>query len=298
MQYLSRHSGHSNAFTSTTNTNYYFNVATSALPGALARFAAFFHSPLFAPSCTTRELNAVNSEHKKNQQNDLWRIYQVNKHLSRPGHVWRKFGSGNKDSLTRVGRELKAKSGADSGNLRKTASLAATPAFAGRSLTPSPVPSRVASPAPSVSSVSSEADADGGVVGRETRRRLVEWWSEEYCASRMRLCVIGKGTYFDTASVAGARLIVCALDPLDELEAMVVENFSPILDRGRDPLPIIPENPFGPNEKGVSSSLKNFMLWYGSHLPISDACFRSDGHGFSLHGDLFPSCMAAPAMEV
>src|ERR1700730_15243960 len=99
-QYLSRNSGSSNAFTASANTNYYFNVATSALAGALERFSGFFHSPLFAPSCTVRELNAVDSEHKKNHQNDIWRIFQVNKHLTKPGHVWSKFGSGNKVSLT------------------------------------------------------------------------------------------------------------------------------------------------------------------------------------------------------
>jgi insulysin len=39
-------------------------------------------------------------------------------------------------------------------------------------------------------------DASGGVIGRETRRRLIEWWSKEYCSGRMRLCVIGKGVAF------------------------------------------------------------------------------------------------------
>ena len=59
---------------------------------------------------------------------------------------------------------------------------------------PSPIPSRVASPAPSVSSAaSSENESDGGSVGRETRKRLIEWWSKEYCASRMTLTVVGKG---------------------------------------------------------------------------------------------------------
>jgi insulysin len=86
-QFLSRNNGFSNAFTSTTNTNYYFNVATSALAGALERFSGFSHSPLFAPSCTVRELNAVDSEHKKNLQNDIWRIDQVHKHLAKSGHV-------------------------------------------------------------------------------------------------------------------------------------------------------------------------------------------------------------------
>ncbi|KAI0032813.1 Metalloenzyme, LuxS/M16 peptidase-like protein [Vararia minispora EC-137] len=234
-EYLNRNSGHSNAFTATTNTNYYFSVAPNALSGALSRFAGFFHSPLFAPSCTTRELNAVDSENKKNQQNDLWRTYQVNKHLSKPGHVWSKFGSGNKESLTRVGKELKEKSRLESHSLRAS--------LLGGSLAPSPISSRAASPAPSISSVGSETDTDGGVVGRETRRRLVEWWSQEYCASRMRLAVIGK-------------------DSLDDLATLVTENFSRIANRGRDPLPIIPDNPFGPEEKGTIVSIQTVMAFH------------------------------------
>lgn len=159
------------------NTNYYFNVATPALSEALARFAAFFHCPLFAPSCTSRELNAVDSEHKKNHQNDIWRIFQLSKHLSKPGHVWRKFGSGNRESLSQAAKDLKAK-----GKLEPASSLA-----------PSPIPSRLSSPAPSTASSTTDAEADGGAIGRETRRRLVEWWSKEYCAGRMHLCVYGKG---------------------------------------------------------------------------------------------------------
>lgn len=120
----------------------------------------------------------MDSEHKKNHQNDIWRIYQINKHLSKEGHPWRKFGSGNKDSLTKVGRELKAKGLLNGTSRSATGSLAATPSA-----------SRVPSPAPSAG----ESEDDGGVVGRETRRRLVEWWSKEYDANRMRLCVIGKG---------------------------------------------------------------------------------------------------------
>jgi insulysin len=187
-KFLSKNNGASNAYTSTSNTNYYFKVATSALDGALARFAAFFHCPLFTPSCTSRELNAVDSEHKKNHQSDMWRIFQLNKHLSKEGHVWKKFGTGHRDSLSGAARDLKAK-----GFLRE-ANGSASPTDStpkGNSLNPSRVPS----PSPSTtSSVNSEIEADGGSIGRETRRRLVEWWNEEYCASRMRLCVIGKGS--------------------------------------------------------------------------------------------------------
>jgi insulysin len=186
-QYLSRNSGSSNAFTASTNTNYYFNVSTSALAGALERFSGFFHSPLFAQSGTVRELNAVDSEHKKNHQNDIWRIYQVHKHLTKPGHVWSKFGSGNKATLTSAARKLNE-------NGAKKKSTNGTASFQETSKEPPVISSTLPSPSSSISSGTSlESSDDGGPIGRETRRRLVEWWSREYCAGRMRLCIIGKG---------------------------------------------------------------------------------------------------------
>jgi insulysin len=191
-QYLSKNNGSSNAYTAPANTNYFFRVATSALPGALSRFSAFFHSPLFAPSCTTREMNAVDSEHKKNHQADPWRIFQLNKALTKEGHPWSKFGSGNRETLSAAGKAFKAANkvnGNGSPAVNGSASLSPN-----GSVVSSPLPSRIPSPAPSNTSASSENDADGGVVGRETRRRLVEWWNREYCAGRMRVCVVGKGT--------------------------------------------------------------------------------------------------------
>ncbi|KAH9950188.1 insulin-degrading enzyme [Amylocystis lapponica] len=247
-EFLAKNNGGSNAFTGTSNTNYYFSVSTNALPGALSRFAAFFHCPLFAPSCTSRELNAVNSEHKKNHQSDVWRIFQVNKHLSKEGHAWRKFGSGNQESLSKVGRELKAKglldangSGNGNGNTNGQANEAIKSADG--NLAPTPVSSRVPSPVPSVNSTSSELEGDGGVVGRETRRRLVEWWSKEYCAGRMRLCVIGT-------------------ESLDDMADMVAKLFSPVKNRGQDPLPMINEHPFGPNEIGTLVSVQTIMSFH------------------------------------
>ena len=76
-QYLSEHGGHSNAFTSSTDTNYYFDVVTSGLYDALDHFAQFFIAPLFTTSATERELNAVDSENAKNLQNDYWRFKYV-----------------------------------------------------------------------------------------------------------------------------------------------------------------------------------------------------------------------------
>ena len=64
------------------------------------------------------------------------------------------------------------------------------------SLQPSPSPT----PSP-------ESSDDGGPIGRETRRRLVEWWSREYCAGRMRLCVVGKGVTFCPAVITASLIL-------------------------------------------------------------------------------------------
>ncbi|KAJ3190934.1 Insulinase (Peptidase M16) [Irineochytrium annulatum] len=98
-QFLASHGGSSNAFTDTDSTNYYFDVIPDHLPGAFDRFIQFFISPLFDPSCTEREMRAVDSEHKKNLQSDSWRTYQLQKDLSNPAHPFRKFGTGNLQTL-------------------------------------------------------------------------------------------------------------------------------------------------------------------------------------------------------
>ncbi|KAI0636675.1 insulin-degrading enzyme [Trametes polyzona] len=271
-EYLAKNNGSSNAYTGTSNTNYYFNVSTAALPGALSRFAAFFHSPLFAPSCTVRELNAVDSEHKKNHQSDMWRIFQVNKHLSKEGHPWRKFGSGNKESLSQVGRELKAKGGLQNGNGTTNGHANGNGNGAMKSadgsLAPTPNDSRSTSPAPSVSSANSELEGDGGIVGRETRRRLVEWWSKEYCVGRMRLCVVGK-------------------ESLDELSELTASLFSPILNRGREPLHMIEDHPFGPNEMGTLVSVQTIMSFHALEvsfpLPYLPPMWRRKPANFLAH---------------
>ncbi|KAH8339171.1 hypothetical protein KR074_006440, partial [Drosophila pseudoananassae] len=100
--YLSQSGGSSNAATYPLMTKYHFHVAPDKLDGALDRFAQFFIAPLFTPSATEREINAVNSEHEKNLPSDLWRIKQVSRHLAKPDHAYSKFGSGNKSTLSEI----------------------------------------------------------------------------------------------------------------------------------------------------------------------------------------------------
>ncbi|ANB12559.1 Ste23p [Sugiyamaella lignohabitans] len=98
-QYLSEHSGSSNAYTSSEETNYFFEVAHDYLEGALDRFAQFFICPLFSPDCKDREIRAVDSENKKNLQSDSWRLHQLDRSLSNPHHVYNKFSTGNLTTL-------------------------------------------------------------------------------------------------------------------------------------------------------------------------------------------------------
>lgn len=95
LQYLSKHAGSSNAYTASEHTNYYFEVGSDHLEGALDRFSQFFISPLFSKSCQDREIRAVDSENKKNLQNDSWRFYQLDKALSNPQHPFNGFSTGN-----------------------------------------------------------------------------------------------------------------------------------------------------------------------------------------------------------
>eukprot|EP00467_Chlorarachnion_reptans_P001150 CAMPEP_0114521978 /NCGR_PEP_ID=MMETSP0109-20121206/20500_1 /TAXON_ID=29199 /ORGANISM="Chlorarachnion reptans, Strain CCCM449" /LENGTH=994 /DNA_ID=CAMNT_0001703171 /DNA_START=54 /DNA_END=3038 /DNA_ORIENTATION=+ len=96
---VSEHGGRSNAYTSTENTNYYFDVIPEHLEKILELFAGFFTEPLFEQSATDREMKAVHSENAQNLLNDAWRQYQLVKSTSNPDHPFSKFGTGNLETL-------------------------------------------------------------------------------------------------------------------------------------------------------------------------------------------------------
>ena len=160
-KFIASNGGTRNAGTAGSYQDYWFSINPSLLSQALPRLAAFFHSPLFTPSMTSREMHAVDSENKRNLQNDSRRLFQLGKCLSKEGHPWRKFQTGNLKSLTAAAKKKCEDEGIDWKE--------------------------------------QVHDDDGGPVGRETRRRLVEWWKQEYCAGRMSLAVIGKGNINDLA---------------------------------------------------------------------------------------------------
>jgi insulysin len=101
--FLTRHGGYDNAYTSMENTNYFFRVNSDYLHDALDRFAQFFISPIFSQDAVSREVNAVNSEHTKNLQNDDWRLWELLKEVSNPSHPFHQFNTGDLETLDKPG---------------------------------------------------------------------------------------------------------------------------------------------------------------------------------------------------
>jgi insulysin len=91
--------GRSNASTSPVNTKYMLDVGPTHLHAALERMAAMFRAPLFTPSATGREVQAVHNEFAKNLNNDGRRIYQTLRSYANPKHPYSRFGTGNKETL-------------------------------------------------------------------------------------------------------------------------------------------------------------------------------------------------------
>lgn len=103
--YMETHGGWDNAYTSDEITNYMFEVDHGAVEGALQRFSRFFVNPLFTAEFLDREKNAVNNEFEKNIKQDNWRLDRFINTLAVPEHPYRKFSTGNTQTLKAVTRD-------------------------------------------------------------------------------------------------------------------------------------------------------------------------------------------------
>jgi len=100
-EFLNKNSGYSNAYTDLDSTNYYFEVNNENFFPALDRFAQFFTSPLFNESSVEREVQAVDSENKKNLQSDLWRTMQLIRSEANSNSIFNRFSTGNLETLNK-----------------------------------------------------------------------------------------------------------------------------------------------------------------------------------------------------
>jgi insulysin len=110
MSSINNNGGKTNAYTSDTDTNYHFTVDPSSFTEILDKFAQFFTDPLLKKEYIEREINAVDSEAKKNFLNDGWIQLELCKTLFNKEHPINHFSCGDVDSLKipNIYQELKS----------------------------------------------------------------------------------------------------------------------------------------------------------------------------------------------
>jgi len=79
---LTEYGGMSNAYTTDYETAYYMILFTEGLHEMLDIFSRFFIDPLFLQDSVEREMNAVNNEHLKNINTDMWMLEHFCRSLS------------------------------------------------------------------------------------------------------------------------------------------------------------------------------------------------------------------------
>ena len=100
-QFLMKNGGSKNAATGEDYTYYYFDVKNEKFNEALDIYSEFFKSPQFTESATDREMNAVDSEFRKNLSNEVRRMIQIEKSiLTAEGSRLKRFSTGNLESLS------------------------------------------------------------------------------------------------------------------------------------------------------------------------------------------------------
>lgn len=98
--YINRHGGSHNAYTSFSNTNYFFDVNADALEPALDRFSQQFVAPTFTAKYVDREKNAVHSEFSSKLKDDSRLYFSAFKATINPEHPYHNFAVGNLSTLS------------------------------------------------------------------------------------------------------------------------------------------------------------------------------------------------------
>ena len=98
---LNKLGGYSNAYTSSNETVYFFDVFDYGLDKMFDIFSRFFIDPLFNEDSIQREINAVDNEHKKNINSDMWRKHQFMIDLVNKDCSINNFGTGSLNTLNK-----------------------------------------------------------------------------------------------------------------------------------------------------------------------------------------------------
>ena len=104
-QFIHDHGGSNNAYTKSDRTVYAFSINHEDLDQSVDMFSRFFIDPLFSQNSIKRELLAVNQEHNKNVENDMWRRWFIFKQEGNQKHPNAKFSTGTEETLKVISRQ-------------------------------------------------------------------------------------------------------------------------------------------------------------------------------------------------
>jgi insulysin len=96
---LSIGGGYSNAYTAQDETNYYFVSGNKELEPAIEIFSWFFRDPLLESDSIQNEVQNVDSEHRKNVNDDNWRTMEILKNEADLNSSYHMFNTGTQETL-------------------------------------------------------------------------------------------------------------------------------------------------------------------------------------------------------
>ena len=98
--FVSYGGGQKNAATGEDYTYYYYDITRNHFEESLDIFSQFFKEPMLTESATMREMNAVDSEFRKNLSSEERRVFQIEKTvLAKKSSALNSFSTGNLATL-------------------------------------------------------------------------------------------------------------------------------------------------------------------------------------------------------
>ncbi len=98
-KFMSQHGGYTNAYTAQDRTVYGFEVNDAVLGEALDRLGDVMRAPLLDPKYADKERHTVNAEHKTYFDNDMRKLYALQRYTLNPQHPMARFSTGDLSTL-------------------------------------------------------------------------------------------------------------------------------------------------------------------------------------------------------
>ncbi len=99
-KFMSQHGGYTNAYTSQESTVYGFEVNDNSFEEALDRLGDVMRAPLLDEKYAEKERHTVNAEHKTYFDNDMRKLYALQRYTLNPDYPMARFSTGDLTTLT------------------------------------------------------------------------------------------------------------------------------------------------------------------------------------------------------